>query len=76
MMQIKIYNKIEEKVNEYQDRTGASKKWIADKMGITPQNLNKTFKSVNMPIEILIKYSIVLDCNIFDLFKYEVINEK
>jgi len=73
-MQIIITNRIEEKVNEYQERTGASKVWIADKMSVSPQNLNKSFKSINMPIETLIKLSIVLGCDIFDLFEYEVIN--
>ena len=74
-MDIIVYNKIEEKVNEYQERTGASKVWIANKMGISPQNLNKAFKSNNMPIEMLIRCSIVLDCNISDLFKYEILDE-
>jgi len=75
-MQVIITNRIEEKVNEYQERTGASKVWIANKMGISPQNLNKAFKSTNMPIEMLIKCSIVLDCSIFDLFEYVILDEE
>jgi len=75
-MQVIIINKMEEKVNEYQEKTGASKVWIANKMGISPQNLNKAFKSTNMPIEMLIRCSIVLDCSIFDLFEYVILDEE
>jgi DNA-binding Xre family transcriptional regulator len=72
-MQIIIRNKIQEKVEEYQEKHGSSKAWIANKMNITPQNLNKAFKSTNMPIEMLLRCSIVLECSIYDLFEYEII---
>ena len=75
-MKVKITNKIEEKVLEYQRRTGASKTFLADKMGMSSQNMYQVFKSSNITIETLIKFSIVLGCNKEDLYDYEVIEFK
>lgn len=71
-LQIKITNKIEEKVNEYQERTGATKTWICKKLNISTQNLYKLFTSTNLTLETLIKISYILQCEIIDLFEYEV----
>ena len=72
-MKVKIYNKIEKKVLEYQERTGASKTWMANKMGMSSQNMYQVFKSNNITIETLIKFSIVLGCDKDELYDYEVI---
>ena len=74
-MQIKITNKIEEKINEYQKQTGATKTWLCKQLGMSNQNLYKIFSSTNLTIETLIKFSLLLNCNITDLFDYEVLNE-
>jgi len=73
-MQIKITNKIEEKINEYQKQTGATKTWLCKQLGMSNQNLYKIFSSTNLTIETLIKFSLLLNCNITDLFDYEVLN--
>jgi len=73
-MQIKITNKIKEKVDEYQEKTGATKTWLCRQLNMSNQNLYKIFSSTNLNIETLIKFSIVLDCSITDLYDYEVIN--
>ena len=73
-MQIKITNKIEEKINEYQKKTGATKTWLCKQLGMSNQNLYKIFSSTNLTIETLIKFSLLLNCNITDLFDYEVLN--
>ena len=70
-MQVIIYNKIEEKVIEYQNRTGASKTWIAKQMGITPQRMYQLMKSENMMLDVIVKFAIVLDCNIEHLIEYK-----
>lgn len=73
-MKVIIHNKIEEKVLEYQKRTGASKTFLANMMEMSSQNMYQIFKSSNITIETLIKFSIVLGCNKEDLYDYEVIN--
>lgn len=73
-MQVRIYNKIEEKVNEYQERTGCTKSWLASKMSMSSQNMYQLFKSNNITIETLIKVSIVLGCDKEELYDYEVID--
>jgi len=74
-MQIKITNNIEKKVTEYQQQTGATKKWIADKIGISKQRLYSIFNSDNLMLDVLIRFSLFLNCNIEDLFTYEIIDE-
>jgi len=74
-MRIKITNKIEEKVSEYQVRTGATKTWLCKQLGMSNQNLYKIFASTNLTIETLIKFSFILNCKIEDLFDYEILEE-
>lgn len=74
-MKIKITNKIEEKVNEYQVRTGSTKTWIAKQLGFSSQNLFASFKTSNPTIETLIKFSIFLNCNIMDLIEYSILDD-
>jgi len=72
-MQVIVINKIEEKVIEYQERTGATKSWLASKMSMSPQNMYKLMQSNNITIETLIKFSFVLGCEKEELYKYEII---
>ena len=71
-MQIIITNKIEEKINEYQKRTGASKKWIASQIDMSPQRMYSLFKAENMTLDVAFKFVVFLDCTVEDLFEYEV----
>lgn len=73
-LKVIIYNKIEEKVNEYQEKTGATKSWLASKMGMSPQNMYQIYRSKNITLETLIKFSIVLGCEMSDLYEYEIID--
>lgn len=67
-----IINKIGEKIDEYQTRTGATKTWLAEKMGISKQRLHLIAKSDNLTIETLIRIAWVLDCRVSELYDYEV----
>lgn len=72
-MQIKITNKISEKVEELQVTTGITKKWVAAQMGMSQQRLYYLFKADNMMLDMALKFSIFLNCDIKDIFEYEVI---
>ena len=75
-MQIKITaNKLEHKINEYQQNTGASKVWIANKLGITRQRMHALFKADNMNVDVALKFAEFLECDVKDLFEYEVIEK-
>lgn len=72
-MQIKITNKIEEKITEYQKKNGATRTWIAKRMGMSPQRMYQLMKSENMMLDVIIKVAIGLECKIDDLVDYEII---
>ena len=72
-MKIKITNKIEDKINEYQKQTGSTKTFIASKMGMSPQRIYQLMKSDNMNIDVLAKFAIVLKCKLDDLVDYDII---
>jgi len=72
-MQIKIINNIDKKINEYQDRTGATKKWIAGKLDMSSARLNQIVHADNLTIDVVVKFAVFLDCSLDDLFKYEII---
>lgn len=74
-MNIKIINKIEEKVNEHQKKYGSSKVWIAEQVGISKSRMYQIFKSDDMMINVYIRFAIVLNCSLDDLIQYEIINE-
>jgi len=72
-MKIKITNKIEERINEYQKLYGSSRKWFADKMGMSSSRMYQLLKADNMNIDVLAKFAIVLECRLDDLVDYEEI---
>lgn len=72
-MEIEIINKTEEVYKRLKQETGASKVWVANQMNITPQRLNDIFKASNLTLEVLIKLSIILKCDISDLYEYKII---
>lgn len=71
MKQIKIINKIKEQVELYQEKTGATKTWVAKELGISRQALNILFNTANPGIELLVKISILIECKIEDLYEIE-----
>lgn len=73
-MQIKITaNKLESKINEYRSKTGATKTWIAEKLEMSPQRMYQLFKADNMMVDIALKFATFLDCDVKDLFEYEIV---
>ena len=74
-MKIKITNKIEEKINEYQRKYGTSRTFIANKAGISRQNLNSLEKPENPTIQSLEKIAYALDCKITDLYECKIIKD-
>jgi DNA-binding XRE family transcriptional regulator len=73
-MQIKIINKIEEKIIKYQEKTGTSKVWIAKKLGISKARLYQICSADNMMLDVAMKFAIFFNCKLEDLFEYEIIN--
>jgi len=74
-MKIKITNKIEERINEYQAKYGTSRTFIANKAGVSRQNLNSLEKSDNPTIQSLEKIAYALDCKITDLYECKIIKD-
>lgn len=73
MIQIKIINKIKEQVELYQEKTGASKVWIAKQLDISKQRLYQLFEAEEITATNLIKLMVLLDCKFEDLIEYETI---
>jgi DNA-binding XRE family transcriptional regulator len=73
-----FHNKIRDKINEYKSKTGASRTFIADKMGISRQSLNALEDSNNPTMQMLIKLAVVIDCEVNDLYSYDafIVDEK
>jgi DNA-binding XRE family transcriptional regulator len=73
-----FHNKIRDKINEHKSKTGASRTWIADKMGISRQSLNALEDSNNPTMQMLIKLAVVIDCEVYDLYSYDafIVDEK
>lgn len=67
---IELKIKIKEKVEEFQEKTGVNKTFIARRLGISKQALSESFKSNNPRLDTLIKFAICLECDIEDLFEY------
>jgi DNA-binding Xre family transcriptional regulator len=72
-VRIKIINKIEEKITEYQIKNGATRTWIASKMGMTPQRMYQIMKAENMMLDVIVRVAIALECTVDDLIEYKVI---
>jgi len=69
MIEVKIINKIEEKVIEYQKRTGATKTWIAKQMGYkTRQSLDGAMKSEKLALETYGRFAVFFKCNVLELY--------
>jgi DNA-binding Xre family transcriptional regulator len=64
---------IVEKIEEFQKNTGATKSWIARKLGISSQRLYTILKSETLTLDVLLRIAYILKCDIKDLYtvKYE-----
>jgi len=74
-MKFRIINKIERRVNEHHYLTGASRKWIAEKAGVSPSRMYKIFKSDDMMLSVYVKFMIALQCSLNDLVEIEIIED-
>lgn len=69
MVEVKIINKIEDKVKEYQEQTGCTKSWIAKQMGFkSKQALDGAMMSKNPTIKTLVIFAYFLNCKVTDLY--------
>jgi len=72
-IEVVFHNKIRDKINEYKKNNGTSRTFIANKMGISRQSLNSLEDSNNPTIQMLIKLAVVLDCEVKDLYNYDIL---
>jgi len=72
MQKFKIINKIEQRVNEYQHLRGSTKSWIADQVGISKSRMYQIFKAEDMMFNVYVRFAIVLECKLTDLFEIHV----
>lgn len=75
-MRLLFKSKITEKIEQFQEKYGSSKTWIANKAGMTRQNLNSIENVENPTIQSLIRIAYALDCNINDLYYFEIIEDE
>ena len=74
-MKIKIINNIDDMITDYQSKTGASKVWIAEQIGISKQRLYQICEAENIMIDVAMKFAIFFNCKIDDLFDYEILEK-
>jgi DNA-binding XRE family transcriptional regulator len=72
MIEVKIKNKIGEKLEEYQKQYGSSKTFIAKKLGVSKQTLNTICQSENPTIQTIAKMAVALNCPMEDLYEVEM----
>lgn len=72
MIEVEIVNKIGEKIEEYQARTGATKTWIAKQMDLSNSRLYELINAKVLRIDTLAKVAFVLDCTVEDLYEAKV----
>jgi DNA-binding XRE family transcriptional regulator len=63
------------KIHEYQEQTGATKTWIANKLGISKARLYQIWSADYMMLDVAMKFAIFFNCKLEDLFEYEIIND-
>lgn len=68
-----IKNNIEKKINEYIKKTGSTKTWIAAQLEMSPQRMYQLYKADNMMLDVAFKFAEFLNCDLKELFEYEVI---
>lgn len=71
-IEIEFINNIENVIDEYIKKTGTTKIWLAEHIGMSKQNFYNLLKSPNPSIQNLLKISILCDCQVKDLYKYRI----
>ena len=74
-MQVRITNKMSEKINEFQEINGATRTWIANKAGMSRQTLNSLEKSDNPTIQSLERIAFALKCKVTELYECKIIKD-
>jgi DNA-binding XRE family transcriptional regulator len=75
MVRVMIVNRISEKIDEFQEKYGSSRTFVAKKAGISRQNLYILEKSDNPTIQSLVKIAYVLGCKTEDLYISKVVED-
>lgn len=76
MIEIKVINKINEKIEEYQSNTGATKTWIAKQLGYnSPQALDKAMKNASNSVETYAKFAYFLGEEPHDLYAIDIVDK-
>jgi DNA-binding XRE family transcriptional regulator len=68
-----IYNNIEDLINQYCNKTGATKVWIAKQLDMSSSRMYQLYRATNMNVDVALKFAEFLNCDVKDLFEYEVI---
>ena len=73
-MRVNIINHIEKKIKEYQNRTGATKTWIARQMGYNSvQAFDKAMKNNSNSLETYARFAEFLHCDVDELYSIKPI---
>ena len=72
-LKIIILNKIENRLDEYVNRTGSTKTWIAKQLDMSKQNLNYLSKSENITLRKLIEVAVFLELDVDELYEYYIV---
>ena len=75
MIEVKVINKIGDRIESYIKSTGSTKTWIAKQIGVKKQTLYTIIKSQNPTIETMVKIAVLLDCDISELYVTEIIQD-
>ena len=75
MIEVKVINKIGDKIEEFIKQNGSTKTWIAKQIGVKKQTLYTIMKSQNPTIETIVKLSVLLNCDISELYETEIIQD-
>ena len=76
MDDFKIINKIPLRIDEYRERTGATKTWIWNQMGYNSrQAFDKAVKNISNSLETYGRFATFLGYDIIDMFDFEILFE-
>lgn len=76
MIEVKVINKIGEKIEEYQNTHGSSKAWIARQMEFNSrQAFDKAVKNASHSVETYARFAYFFNCDITDLFEIKYVED-
>jgi DNA-binding XRE family transcriptional regulator len=71
-IEIDFKNNISIKIEDYRKKTGATKTWIAEQIGMSKQSLSSLENSSNPTIVLLEKVAYVLKCDVKELYNIDI----